>query len=165
MLPSFAESFLFQYHIFLDFKALFISLPNDKFLDCSKCKAFADDKINVIEKLKFVFGKDKKHCVKRRKCWLPAFSPFYTLHNEVEGSPWLSVSPYVRRHNFVRSFSPTVLHILLLNLYIIFVYIWSCACAIFMTILLLLVELSPLELVNFTEFLLSREIIIQYCMY
>ena len=32
------------------------SLPNDKFLDLSKLKAFADDKINVTEKLKFVFG-------------------------------------------------------------------------------------------------------------
>ena len=32
------------------------SLPNDKFLDWSKLKAFAHDKINVTEKLKFVFG-------------------------------------------------------------------------------------------------------------
>ena len=31
-----------------------ISLPNDKILDWSKLKAFADDKINVTEKLKFV---------------------------------------------------------------------------------------------------------------
>ena len=30
--------------------------PNDKFLDCSEFKAFADDKINVTEKLKFVLG-------------------------------------------------------------------------------------------------------------
>ena len=29
------------------------SLPNDKYLDRSKSKAFADDKINVTEKLKF----------------------------------------------------------------------------------------------------------------
>ena len=34
----------------------FNPLPNDKFLDCSKLKAFADDKINVTEKLKFVLG-------------------------------------------------------------------------------------------------------------
>ena len=32
------------------------SLPNKKFLDWSKFKAFADNKINVIEKLKFVLG-------------------------------------------------------------------------------------------------------------
>ena len=32
----------------------FHSLPNDKILDWFKLKAFADDKINVTEKLKFV---------------------------------------------------------------------------------------------------------------
>ena len=32
----------------------FNSLPNDKILDWSKLKAFADDKINITEKLKFV---------------------------------------------------------------------------------------------------------------
>ena len=31
------------------------SLPNDKILDQSKFKAFADDKINVTKKLKFIF--------------------------------------------------------------------------------------------------------------
>ena len=30
--------------------------PNGKFLDWSKLKAFADDQINVTEKLKFVLG-------------------------------------------------------------------------------------------------------------
>ena len=30
------------------------SLPNNKFLDWSKSKGFADNKINVAEKLKFV---------------------------------------------------------------------------------------------------------------
>ena len=33
------------------------SLPNNKFLDWSKLKAFADDKINVTEKLIFVLGR------------------------------------------------------------------------------------------------------------
>ena len=32
-------------------------LPNDKILDYSKLKAFADDKINVNEKLKFGLGR------------------------------------------------------------------------------------------------------------
>ena len=32
------------------------SLPNNKILDWSKLKAYADDKINVTEKLKFVIG-------------------------------------------------------------------------------------------------------------
>ena len=36
---------------------MFTSLPNDKLLDWSKLKAFADDKINEIEKLKFVLGR------------------------------------------------------------------------------------------------------------
>ena len=35
----------------------FSSLPSDKILDWSKLKAFANDKINVNEKLKFVFGR------------------------------------------------------------------------------------------------------------
>ena len=32
------------------------SLPNDKFLNLSKLKAFADDKVNLAEKLKLVLG-------------------------------------------------------------------------------------------------------------
>ena len=36
---------------------MYNSLPNDKILDRSKLKAFADDKINVTEKLKFVLGR------------------------------------------------------------------------------------------------------------
>ena len=36
---------------------LFNSLPNDRILDWSKLKAFADDTSNLIEKLKFVLGK------------------------------------------------------------------------------------------------------------
>ena len=35
----------------------FQSLPDDKILDLSKLKAFADDKISMIEKLKFVLGR------------------------------------------------------------------------------------------------------------
>ena len=38
-------------HLFLN------SLPNDNFLDWSKLKAFADDKTNVTEKMKFVLGR------------------------------------------------------------------------------------------------------------
>ena len=63
-------------------KHVLSSLPNDKYLDWSKLKAFADDKSNVAEKLKFVLGKVEKHCGKRRKCWLPAFSPFPTMFSK-----------------------------------------------------------------------------------
>ena len=45
-------------------------LPNDNFLDWSKLEAFANDKINV---------NDRKHCGKKGKCWLPAFSLFPTM--------------------------------------------------------------------------------------
>ena len=34
-------------------------LPNDKIIDWSKLKAFADDKINVIKELKFVLGREE----------------------------------------------------------------------------------------------------------
>ena len=39
------------------FFTLFNSLLNDKFLDWSRLKAFANDKINVTKKLKFVLGR------------------------------------------------------------------------------------------------------------
>ena len=54
---------------------------DEKILDWSKLKAFADDKIKVTEKLKFVLGR-VENCGKRRKCWLPAFSPFPTVFSK-----------------------------------------------------------------------------------
>ena len=39
------------------FSIVFNSSPNKKIYDKSKLKAFADDKINVTEKLKFVLGR------------------------------------------------------------------------------------------------------------
>ena len=66
-------------------KSVVKSLPNGKILDWSKLEAFADDKINVTEMMISVSdGVDNitgfgKHCGKRRKCWLPAFSPFPTV--------------------------------------------------------------------------------------
>ena len=41
----------------LQYQAFANSLPNDSFLDWSKFKAFTDDKLNLAEKLKFVFGR------------------------------------------------------------------------------------------------------------
>ena len=49
-----------------------------KILNRTKLKAFADDKINVTEKLKLVLVRVEKHCRKWRKCWLPAIFPFLT---------------------------------------------------------------------------------------
>ena len=53
--------------------------PNDKNLDWSKLNAFADDKINANEKLKFGLERIENIVGKRRKCWVPAFSPFPTM--------------------------------------------------------------------------------------
>ena len=58
------------------------SLPNDKILDCSNLKVFANNTIHVTENLKFVFGRVKKHCGKQRKCWLPASSPLPTMFSK-----------------------------------------------------------------------------------
>ena len=56
----------------------FNPLTNNISLDWFNLKACAHDKINVNENLKFVV-KGRKYCVKRRKCWLPAFSPFPSI--------------------------------------------------------------------------------------
>ena len=59
----------------------FNSLPNDKLLDRSELKAFADNKMNVT-KTEILSGIVREHCGKRRKCWLPAFSPFPTMFSK-----------------------------------------------------------------------------------
>ena len=82
MLRTYRTDIIFAIVCACQLQSTFNSLPNDKILDWSKVKAFADDKRNVIEKLKFVFGKGRKHCGKRRKCWLPAFSPFPTMFSK-----------------------------------------------------------------------------------
>ena len=43
------------------------SLPNDKILDLSKLKEFADDKTNVTKELKFVLGREEN--IVGRKRW------------------------------------------------------------------------------------------------
>ena len=53
--------------------------PTAKNLYLSKFKAFADDKIDVID---ICFGKGRKQCGKWRKCRLPAFSPFPTMFSK-----------------------------------------------------------------------------------
>ena len=51
------------------------SLPNNKFVDWSKLKAFADNKINASLPHKFFFGMVGNHCEKRRKCCLRLLFP------------------------------------------------------------------------------------------
>ena len=52
------------------------SLPSDKSLEVTKLKAFVNDKLNIAKMTIFRNDKSRKHFRKRRKCWLPAFSPF-----------------------------------------------------------------------------------------
>ena len=58
----FMSNFSFSHSVFYSFEEFFTifiefnSLPHDKFLDWSKLKAFADNKINVNHKQKFFFG-------------------------------------------------------------------------------------------------------------
>ena len=49
--------FSFSLNFSYPFMDKFNPLPNNKILDWSKFKAFADDKINMTEKLKFLFRK------------------------------------------------------------------------------------------------------------
>ena len=56
------------------------SLPNGKILDQSK--AFTDDKIIPTQKIEICVVMRRKHCGKRRKYWLPAFSPFATIFSK-----------------------------------------------------------------------------------
>ena len=51
----------------------------------TKLKAFADNKLNVAKMMIFLLNrveKSRKHCGKKRKCWLPAFSPFPTMFSK-----------------------------------------------------------------------------------
>ena len=59
----------------------FNPLPNNKIFDWSKLKAFADDNINVNEKIQYILGR-VENTVKRRKCWLPEFSAFRTMFSK-----------------------------------------------------------------------------------
>ena len=44
-----------------------------------KTKSYAKNEIKSWSKDEFFNLNDRKHCWKRRKCWLPAFSPFPTM--------------------------------------------------------------------------------------
>ena len=63
------------------------SLPNDKILDSTQLKAFADDKINSAHKTISVFDNVENIMGKRRKCWLPAFSPFPMMFSKSFSEP------------------------------------------------------------------------------
>ena len=52
------------------------SLPNEKFLDWAKLKAFADNKINVTEKLKFILARVENFVGKRDNAGFQHFLHF-----------------------------------------------------------------------------------------
>ena len=58
------------------------SLPNDRILYQTNFKAFADDNSNLVQIIICVPDGVKTHCGKRRKCWLPAFSPFSSMFSK-----------------------------------------------------------------------------------
>ena len=58
------------------------AVPNRNFFDRSQLKAFADNENKCNLKKEILFGMGGKHCGKRRKCWLPAFSPFPTMFSK-----------------------------------------------------------------------------------
>ena len=55
---------LLVWMVFMPSATIFNFLPNDKISDWSKLKEFADDKIDVTEKLKFVLGR-KENIVRK----------------------------------------------------------------------------------------------------
>ena len=55
-----------------------VTVPHGKILDCSKLKASTDDN-KCDSKFEVCYGMSRKHCGKRRKCWLPAFPPFPSM--------------------------------------------------------------------------------------
>ena len=60
---------------------LFSPFPNDKSLDVSKLKAFADEKIKVAKMTISLFDR-VENTWKRRKFWSPPFSPFPTVFSK-----------------------------------------------------------------------------------
>ena len=59
------------------------NLPNNKLLDWSKLRAFADDnKKKSDSKIEIQIWKSKKNCGIGRKCWLAAFSPFPSMFSK-----------------------------------------------------------------------------------
>ena len=50
-------------------------LPNNKTLDMTKLKAFADNKLNIARMMTSLLDKAENSVGKRRKCWLPQCFP------------------------------------------------------------------------------------------
>ena len=57
-------------------------LPNEKFLDMTKLKAFADDKLNVAKTTISLCDSIENTMGKEKKCWIQAFSSFSTVFSK-----------------------------------------------------------------------------------
>ena len=55
------------------------SLPNDKILDLTKFKAFADDNSNVSKIINSHLDRTENTVGRGQKCWIPALSLFPTM--------------------------------------------------------------------------------------
>ena len=95
-----------------------------------------------------------------RSCACAIFMTILSL--VVELSPLELVN--FTKHCYPEHFS-TVLHVFNSKLHTMLLLVYSSACAIFITILSLVAELSPLELVNFPKSLLSRALLLFFCKY
>ena len=60
-----------------------ILLPDDKISSLSKLKALADDDFSGAQMVRCFCYRVENIVEKRRKCWLPAFSPFPTMFSKV----------------------------------------------------------------------------------
>ena len=58
-------------------------LPHKNILDLIRMKALASGKINMTQKLRFVFWNGRKHCREKRKAGYQHFLPFPSMLNEV----------------------------------------------------------------------------------
>ena len=61
---------------------VYLTLPNDNFLDWSQVETTCSRQNKLNLQTEIHFGMGRKHCGKRRKCWLPAFSPFPTMFSK-----------------------------------------------------------------------------------
>ena len=59
-----------------------LTLLSNEILNSSKLKTYAGDRINMTQKLKFVFWRGKTHFRKTTKCWLSAFCLVSQLFSE-----------------------------------------------------------------------------------
>ena len=78
----------------------FNSLPDDKILDLSKLKTFADDKINIEGKLKFGLGKGENIVVKGENAGYQHFLPFPHFVHKASIGP-TGVAQWCATHDLV----------------------------------------------------------------